>query len=319
MNSATACLHAACISVEPLPWEEIIVSPYTFASSATCVLMANAKPVFVDIEDETFCMNPEEIKKAMTPQTKAIIPVHLMGHPAEMDAIMEIAQTQDIVVIEDAAQAIGALYKGKYVGTIGNCGIFSFNQSKQISTGEGGMLITNNDYIARVAKAVRNHGEVSDPEFGLFGYNYRLCEIEAYLALSQFERLEAMQSHRTLLTTHLTHRLKSIRGITPPIVKDYCTHAWYTYAAKFDETEVGMSRDTFQDELIKRDIYFGKGYVKPLYFLPVFRDYATECPVAERMWRELIVLDWLRYPATLEDVDLAADTMEEIIRTNHLR
>jgi len=144
-NSATSALHAACIACGIKRGDEVITTPYSFAASASCIKMVGATPVFADIEDDTFCIDPAEIVKKITPKTKAILPVHLMGHPADMDWIWPIAQSYGLKVIEDSSQALGATHWNRYTGTIGDCGVFSFNQSKPVSTGEGGMLVTNDD------------------------------------------------------------------------------------------------------------------------------------------------------------------------------
>jgi len=299
LNSATAALHASLIACGVGQGDEVIVTPYSFSSSASCVLMVGAKPVFADIQDDIFCIDPAKIEPLITHRTKALIPVHLCGHPADMGGIMTIAKKYNLKVIEDTAQAIGAVYKGQFAGTIGDCGLFSFNQSKHINTGEGGMLITNDDDVARKVRAVRNHGEISDPELKLVGYNYRLGEIEASLASEQFRQLDDMTAHRIKLTNLMSSGLRQIKGFTPPVTYTNCKHVFYTYAVKFDESIVGMKRDDFQDKMIERGIYFGKGYVKPLYLLPIYQQFGYKeglCPVSERMWREIIVTDIFKSP-----------------------
>jgi len=306
LNSATAALHAALVACGIGKGDEVIVTPYSFSSSASCVLMVGATPVFADIEEDTFCIDPIKVLQLITPRTKAIIPVHLCGHPADMRGITSVAAQYHLKIIEDAAQAIGATYKGRYVGTMGHCGVFSFNQSKHINTGEGGMLITNDDDIARKVRAVRNHGEISDPELEIVGYNYRLCELEAFLALEQFKVLDKMTDIRIELTSQMSEALSKIPGFTPPVTKKGCKHVFYTYAVKFDEDIVGISRDEFQDRMINSGVYFGKGYVKPLYLLPIYKKFGYGkglCPVAERFYeRELIVTDIFKYPLTKSDV-----------------
>jgi len=316
LNSATAALHASLLGIEIGVGDEVIVSPFTFSSSASCVLMVGATPVFADIQDDIFCIDPKCIETLITPRTKAIIPVHLCGHPADMVAIMRLAVEYGLDVIEDAAQSIGAIYRGKYAGTIGDCGVFSFNQSKHINTGEGGMLITNDDIIARIVRAVRNHGEISDPELKVVGYNYRLCEIEAALASEQFKQLDEMTAHRIKLTNLMSEGLRGIKGFTPPVTSPDCKHVFYTYAVKFDEALVGMTRDDFQDKMIEKGIYFGKGYVKPLYLLPIYQQFGYKegiCPVTERMWREIVVTDIVKHPKTEEDICGIIDIVRDIV------
>lgn len=318
MNSATACLHAAGIAAGIGPGDEVIVTPYSFASSATCVAMCGGTPVFVDVTPDTFCLDPEKVEQAITSQTKAIIPVHLCGHPAEMVELLRIADEHELVIIEDAAQAIGATYGGRLAGTIGHCGIFSFNQSKQVSSGEGGILVTSSPKVARIARAVRNHAEVSDPELGIMGYNYRMCEVEAAIVLDQFKDLDRMLDTREFLTTLMSKQLEEIDcGITPPVVKPDCKHAWYTYAMKVDKEKLGMHRDQFQDEMQKRGVYFGRGYVKPLYRLPFFQKVGKKtqpCPVVEGLYGEkLMVTDIFKFPMTLRDVNRIADVVRSVV------
>jgi perosamine synthetase len=191
VNSATSGLHAAVAACEIGPGDEVIVPPYTFTATATAVLHHNAIPVFADIDPVTFCLDAARVEAAVTPRTKAIIPVHLLGHPADMDAIMAVAQRHGLKVIEDCAQAPGARYKGRLVGTMGDCGVFSFQETKNMATGEGGMVITNDDAIAERARMVRNHGEaVVAGEARRYltstiGWNYRMTEIEAAIGLVQ--------------------------------------------------------------------------------------------------------------------------------------
>jgi len=313
-NSATAALHAACTACDV---EVAACTPFTFVASASCVLQAQGEVEWCDIDPDTFCMNTEtrvHNSPHMYDNHNVIIPVHLMGHPAEMDSIKAFANKHGMLVIEDCAQAIGAEYHGRKVGTIGDCGIFSFNQSKTVSTGEGGMLITNNDWIARVARAVRNHGEVSDPELKIVGYNYRMTEYTASLALSQFKRLDVMNDHRIQLTSYMSRHLDGIEGVTPPIVQTGCKAVFYTYAIKLDPDK--YNKTEVLQKLKDVGVYFGP-YVRPLYHLPVFGINEPICPVAERMWeKELIVTDIFRPPATLSDCDNWLEVMKRCLLRN---
>ena len=196
IQSATAGLHTAVAALNVNPGDEIIVTPYSMCVSATAPVMHNAIPVFVDIDENTFCMNPDEIRKAITPETKAIIVVHLFGYPADMDEIMKIAKEHNLMVIEDAAQAPGCKYKDKYVGTMGDIGVYSFNQNKTISTGEGGVVVTNDDELAKRMELIRNHGEAVVEHYpvksigGIVGYNYRMTELEDAVGIAQFRKLD---------------------------------------------------------------------------------------------------------------------------------
>ena len=313
-NSATAALHASLVACGVGAGNEVIVTPYSFSSSASCVLMVGAKPVFADIDEFTFNITPASIAKLITSRTKAIIPVHLCGQAANMNKITQLAIDHRLSIIEDAAQAITATYLNKYVGTIGDCGVFSFNQSKHINTGEGGMMITGNPEIAEIARAVRNHGEVSVPELKVLGWNYRMCEIEAALALEQFKGIDENVNHRIKLADYLTLKLSGISGIIPPIVYSGSKHVYYTYAIRVDPDV--MDKETLCKRLGEKGVYFGT-YVKPLHLLPIYRQFGYGegmCPVAERMWkRELIVTDVIRPGATFEDMDKIVDAFRTIL------
>lgn len=305
VQSATAGLHACVLACGINSDYKVGVSPYTFASSATCVLMVGAKPIFQDIDDKTFGIKLQS-------NVDAVIPVHLCGNPLDFDSLKTKIR---IPIIEDAAQALGAVYKNRLVGTLGDCGVFSFNQSKNVSCGEGGMVITNNDEIARRIKAIRNHGEVSDPELGIIGYNYRMTEIEAAIALEQFQRLDQMNNHRIMLCNYMSEELSKIDGLTPPYVIPGCRHVYYTYAVKFDQYKLGMHRDEFQRKMLERGVYFGSGYVKPLYLLPIYHGKKGTCPVAEQMWSEtLMVTDIYRLPMTLKEAQSIVKTIHSVLK-----
>lgn len=335
-NSATAALHAAVVAVGVQPGEEVIVPPYTFTSTATCVLMHNAIPVFADVDDEIYGLDPKAVAHAITPLTRALIPVHLFGHPANMDGLMALAREHNLKVIEDSAQAPGAKYKGRLVGTIGDCGIFSFTENKNITTGEGGMLITNDADIAEIARMVRNHGEVilegqavRTYTSTMLGWNYRMTEMEAALGIVQFGRMDELNQARIDLANYLAEKLKSIDGLLTPVVYPGCKHVYYVYALKYDEERVGIPRDLFVKALNAEGIPFGAGYVRPLYLSPLYHDkkpFAFKhykgnatydkglCPTAERLHeRELILTPIVRPPATFADMEDAVIAIHKII------
>ncbi|MFC2048071.1 DegT/DnrJ/EryC1/StrS family aminotransferase [Chloroflexota bacterium] len=335
-NSATAALHAAVVACGIKAGEEVIVPPYTFTSTATCALMHNAIPVFVDIKPDIFCLDPAKIERAITPQTRAIIPVHLFGHPADMDEIMAVARKHNLKVIEDSAQAPGAIYKGKPVGTMGDCGIFSFTESKNIMTGEGGMLITNDEEITEIARMVRNHGEVilesqSQRTYrsDILGWNYRMTEMEAALGIVQFRKMDKLNQVRIELADYLAQKLAGIDGLTPPVVYPHVKHVYYAFPIKYDEERIKIPRNTFVEALAAEGIPIGAGYVRPLYLNPIYHEnkpfiynyYGKEinydkgiCPVTERLYeKELMLVLVCRPPATRADMDDIAKAMNKIL------
>lgn len=340
-NSATAALHAAVVAVGVQPGEEVIVPPYTFTSTATCALMHNAIPVFADIEEETFGLDAASVRAAISPLTTAMIPVHLFGHPADMDGLLAVARECKIKVIEDCAQAPGALYKGLRVGTLGDCGIFSFTESKTIMTGEGGMLITNDPAIAEAARLVRNHGEMITEgqkertyTSTLLGWNYRMTELEAALGIVQLGRLEALNAQRIHLAGHLNRGLATLPGLTPVGVKPQCRHVYYMYPFRFDAKAAGLSRTQFVQAMAAEGIPVGAGYVKPLYLNPIYHDRRPAafrwyegnarydkglCPVAERMHEtDLLLLGVVRAPATTDDMDDILSAMAKVLAARDL-
>lgn len=335
-NSATAALHAAVVACEVKAGEEVIVPPYTFTSTATCALMHNAIPVFVDIKPDIFCLDPAKIEQAITPQTRAIIPVHLFGHPADMDEIMAIAKKHNLKIIEDCAQAPGAIYQGIRVGTIGDCGIFSFQETKNIMTGEGGMLISNDQEITEIARMVRNHGEVvlesqkqRTYRSDILGWNYRMTELEAALGIEQLKKLDKLNTQRIELANYLSEGLTPIDGLTPSVVYPYVKHVYHVCAIKYDEGEIGIPRDVFVKALFAEGIPFSAGYVKPLYLNPIYHEnkpfvynyfgkninYDKEiCPVTERLYeKELILTAVCRPPATRGDMDDIVRAINKIL------
>ncbi|HEU4879439.1 MAG TPA: DegT/DnrJ/EryC1/StrS family aminotransferase, partial [Gemmatimonadaceae bacterium] len=202
VNSATSGLYAAAGAAGIGPGDEVIVSPYTMTASASAAIVYGAIPVFADIDEETFCITPATIRARLSPYTKAIIVVDLLGHPAEMDEIMALARERNLVVIEDAAQVPGATYKGRPAGTQGHMGVFSLNYHKTIHTGEGGVVVTNDDEFAERMALIRNHGEVVVKDKGtedivnLVGFNYRMTEIEAAIGIEQLKKLHALHPPR---------------------------------------------------------------------------------------------------------------------------
>lgn len=335
-NSGTAALHAAVVAVGVQPGKEVIVPPYTFTSTATSALMHNAIPVFADVDEEVYGLDPKAAARAVTPLTRALIVVHLFGHPADMNDLMALARDRELRVIEDCAQAPGAEFQNQKVGTIGDCGVFSLTESKNITTGEGGMLITDDPDIAEIAQMIRNHGEVilegqtqRTYVSTLLGWNYRMTEIEAALGIVQLGRLDEMNRERIKLASHLSSRLEDVEGLHVPVTLPGDRHVYYVYALKYDENGTGIPRDLFVRAVNAEGIPCNGGYVRPLYFSPLYHEkrafpfelYEGEatyerglCPTAERLHeRELILTPVVRPPATLEDMDQIAAGIQKVL------
>ena len=249
VNSATSGLECAVKAVTE-PGDEVIVTPFSMSASATCIVHAGCKPVFVDIEDRTFNIDATKIEEAITDKTTAIIAVHLFGNPCDMDTIGDVAQQYDLRVIEDCAQALDVWYRGLWrLGTLSGVGVFSFNQYKTLNTGEGGMVITDNNALAIRIAEMRNHGEIIGT---IFGHNYRMTELTAAVGVARFK---------------------------PPF-PDYPVRAFRVDKKK---------RKEYAKMLRECGFTVSEGYVKPIYLLPAFQEMGYKkglCPVAERMYYE---------------------------------
>jgi perosamine synthetase len=215
VSNGTTALHLSLLSLEIGPEDEVIVPDLTFVATANAVVYTGAKPVFADIDPETWCIDPYSVKQKLTSNTKAIIPVHLYGHPAPMDEIIALAAEFDLAIIEDAAEAHGAEYKGKKVGSLGDVGIFSMYGNKIITTGEGGMLTTNSEEIYEKAKLLRDHGMSRDHKYWhtMLGYNYRLTNLQAALGLAQLERIEELIHRRGQILDWYTSCLDHVKQL----------------------------------------------------------------------------------------------------------
>jgi len=277
VNSATSGLYAAVGAAGVGPGDEVIVSPYTMSASATAPLIYGGIPVFADIDEDIFCISPESIKKCITPYTKAIIVVDIFGHPADMQKIMEIAYEHELVVIEDAAQAPGATYMGKYAGTLADMGVFSLNYHKTIHCGEGGIIVTDNDDYAERLQLIRNHAEVVVKNKGvknitnLLGFNYRMTEIEAAIATEQLKKLDSLLKPRIKAAEYLTKQLSGFQGLVPPRVRNEVQHGFYVYPIRYNPICFGLKREQFVAAINAEGIPLVNGYQEPLYLQPCYQ------------------------------------------------
>ncbi len=284
VNSWTSGLIAAVGALSIEPGDEILVTPWTMCASAISILHWNAIPVFVDIDPDTFCMDPQKIEEKISERTKAIMVVDIFGQSADMDPIIVIAKKHNLKVISDCAQAPGATYKGKFAGTMGDVGGFSFNYHKHIHTGEGGMIVTNNDEIAKKCQLIRNHAEAAIVDIpnadltNMIGYNFRLGEIESAIGIQQLKKLNIAISSRQHAASILTSTIDKIEGLTAPVVRKDSTHVYYFYAMKHDAELTGVSRDRIHEALVAEGVPIAKEY-QNLHMLPMFlkqQCYGTE-------------------------------------------
>lgn len=335
-NSASSALHAAVVAVGVNPGDEVIVPPTTFTSTATSSLMHNAIPVFCDIKFDTFCMDPMKIEQIISPLSKAIIPVHLFGHSCDMDEILQISKKHDLKIIEDCAQSIGGEYKNRTLGTMGDCSIFSFQESKTIMTGEGGILLTDDEDIANIARMIRNHGEVVLPTMKqrsykteFLGWGYRMTELEAAIGIAQIDKLDSLNAKRIELGTYLSEEINKINGFEH-IKYDYVKHVYWMFSFTFDEEIVGIPRNLFCDALKEEGIPCAAGYVEPLYLNPLyqekkafaFKNYSGNvnykkgiCPIAEKLHEKYLINTIIcRPPALIDDMKDIVTAIHKILK-----
>ena len=346
VNSCTSGLYCAVGATGIAPGEEIIVSPYTMSASAVAPLVYNALPVFADIEPHYYCLDPEDVERKITDKTRAIIVVDIFGLPYAADAINAIAKKHDLYVIEDTAQAPGALYKGKFAGTLGDIGVYSLNYHKHIHCGEGGVIVTDNALLADKCRLIRNHAESVVADMGcidlsnMLGFNYRMTEIEASIARIQLQKLAQLNIQRLENVAYLEQKL-DIPAIHLPKVRPHTQHVYYTHTCQFDEVQAGLSRNTYinavraelphHERREQEGVKLSNGYVKPIYLQPLFQqkmvygrhgypfsehniDYAPGlCPVAEQMhFKSVFCHEFILPSMTPRDMDDVVNAFEKV-------
>jgi perosamine synthetase len=356
VNSCTSGLYCAVGATGIEPGEEVIVSPYTMSASVVAPLIYNAIPVFADIENDYFCLDVKSVAEGITNRTRVVIVVDIFGQPYDAEGINRLAKKHGLIVIEDAAQAPGALYEGKFAGTLGHIGVFSLNYHKHIHCGEGGVVVTNGDHLAEKVRLIRNHAESVVEAKGvknltnMIGFNFRMTEIEAAIARCQLKKLKKLLDKRRRNCMYLAERLGKIPAITESKVRENCEHSWYVQPFKFDENTAGISRDKFI-EAVKAElavselresegVKIGCGYAKPLYLLPIFQKrtaYGSKgfpfslpecsktikyakglCPVAERMYeKELFINELMHSFMKKEDLDDVVRAFNKVWENRH--
>lgn len=272
-SSGTTALHTALLAHDIGPGDEVITTPFTFIASANAILYVGARPVFVDIEPETFNIDPDLLESAVTPCTKAILPVHLFGLPVDMEPMMDIAERQGLVVIEDACQAHGAEYKGKRVGSFGT-GCFSFYPTKNITAAEGGMITTNDDGLAEKCRVIRQHGMQRAYYHEKLGFNFRMTDVHAAIGLAQLGKLEQFNKQRIANARYLT---KHLPGVATPTAPEGCRHVFHQYTIRV----LDGRRDAVLDGLRERGIGAQVYYPLPVHWQKFYRDMGYDVSLLE--------------------------------------
>lgn len=297
VNSGTSGLHLCVKALGINEGDEVITTPFSFIASANSILFERAKPVFVDISEETLNIDEKKIEEKITKKTKAILPVHVFGYPCDMEKINKIAQKYNLAIIEDACEAIGAEVNGQKVGTFGHCAVFAFYPNKQMTTGEGGMIVTNDENIAKLAKSLRNQGR--DDGMGWLahnrlGFNYRISDINCALGISQLNRIEKILAKRTTVANIYNAKLDGVNGlILPPQNKKDIRRSWFVYVAILQRTFSQGQRDAVIEKL--RDVGIGcSTYFPPIHLQPFYKDQFAykkgDYPITENIAERTIAL-----------------------------
>lgn len=312
--NGTVALHSVLEALKLGPGDEVIVPSFTFISTATSVIFTGARPVFADIDDGTFTISPQSVNEKISRRTRAIIPVHYGGLSADMKPLSEIAEDRNLLLVEDAAEAHGAKYHDRNVGTFGNAGMFSFTPTKNITTGEGGIITTNNKKLSERLRLLKNHGMSSPYHHVILGYNYRMTEVQGAIGIEQLKKLPAIISIKQKNQDYLTKALASVKGLTPPFVPADRKHVYMLYTIKIDEGATGVSRDTFMQELQKMGI-MTKIYFPPIHQQPYFRDtgYDDTLPVTEKIFNSVCSLP-CHSNITKTEMDYMVESIKGIVK-----
>lgn len=285
-SSGTTALHVALLAHGIGPGDKVITSPFTFIASANAILFAGARPVFADIEPDTFNLDPDRVEARIPPCSRAILPVHLFGHPCDMEALLEIAAVHDLVIIEDACQAHGAMVNGRRVGSFGT-GCFSFYPTKNMTTAEGGMITTDDDELAERARALRNHGMRRRYYHDLIGYNFRMTDLQAALGRVQLGKLPQRTEQRIANAAYLTERLAGSDHVIPPVVRESVTHVFHQYTVRLRKDR-NRALERLRGQGVGAEVY----YPVPVHQQAPYREmgYDDRLPVAERTSQEVLSL-----------------------------
>lgn len=315
VSSGTAGLHLAVRALGIGEGDEVITTPFSFVASSNCILYERARPVFADIEPDTLNIDPAQVESLVTQNTKAILPVHVFGHPADMDALNDIAARHGLAMIEDACEAIGSLCNGKKAGTMGDAGVFAFYPNKQITTGEGGVIATNNRALADLCRSMRNQGR-SMADLWLhhdrLGYNYRLDELSAALGVAQMKRLDAILARREVVARSYHAKLGKLKGVMLPRVRPEVRVSWFVYVIRLEQ---GINRDRVMHYLRDNDVDC-RPYFTPIHLQPFYRQlyhYQEGCyPNSESAASSTLALPFFNQ-LTEQQVDYVSQVLGEAL------
>lgn len=326
-SSGTAGLHMALIAAGVGPGDEVVTTPFSFIAPANAILYVGAKPVFAEICPKSLNMDPAKVEAAITPKTKAIIAVENFGNPQHMDEYRKIADRNEIKLIEDCCEAIGGRYQGRAIGDFGHYAVFGFYPNKQITTGEGGMVLTNDDRGAEVLRSLRNQGRATPGTSGLgnwmqferLGYNYRMSEIQAALGVAQLERLDEILEARRVVANRYIERFMGLSDVVLPNISDETTMSWFVFVLRLNDQYTGVERDRIVQGLHRHDVgsaaYFPAVHVQPHFQELGYR--RGDFPITESVAERTLALPFYTR-LSARDADFAASTFELMIARENL-
>lgn len=319
VNSGTSALHLIIKALKIGEGDEVITTPFSFVASANCILFERATPVFVDIDPLTWNIDSNLIDAKITEKTKAILAVDVFGHPAEWDQLRKIAEKYNIRLIEDAAEALGAEYKGKKAGSLADGSIFGFYPNKQITTGEGGAIVTDNEEMAKLCRSLRNQGRSNGKgwlEHDRLGYNYRLSDINCALGIVQLERLDELLSKREQAAQLYSERLKEIEEIEIPYIASDVKKSWFVYVTRLHDVFNQEDRDKISKELMEKGIE-SSNYFVPIHLQPFYRKIfgyqEGNFPVTEQIAARTIALPFYGN-ITEKEIDYVCDNLRRLVK-----
>jgi len=313
VTNGTIALDVALKALKVGPGDEVITSAFSFIASGNCVLFQRAKPVFADIDPRTFNIDPSDVAEKISAKTKALIPIHMFGQPAKMDALKEIAEDKGFALVEDAAQAHGAEYKGQKAGSIGDMGCFSFYATKNMTAGEGGMITTNDQKLADKARLLRNHGQTQKYHHDTLGYNYRMTELCAAIGSVQLKKLDGFNEKRRENAKLLSNGIRKLHGLTVPYVDKDVKPIFHQYVVRVEDN-YPRGRDELADILTEKGVGVAVHYPIPIYRQPLYlklRYEGTKCPNTEEACRRVLSLP-VHPLVDRKDIEYVLDVLKDI-------
>lgn len=311
VNSGTSGLHLCIKALDIKPGDEVITTPFSFVASSNPVIFEGGRPIFVDIDEKTYNIEPKELEKAITKKTKAILLVHLFGRPCDMRAIMKISKERKIPIIEDACEAAGATYRGRKIGTFGRAAVFGFYPNKQITTGEGGIIVTNEKRTANLCRSLRNQGRNDSGEWlnhVRIGYNYRLNELSCAVGIEQLKKINFILRKRTKLANYYNKIFKDVDGLIIPYVEPLSKISWWVYYLRVKR---GIDRNRIIEYLNKNGVSSRGYFDPPIHLQPIYRKEfgyrGGEFPIAEKVAKSGFIIPFF--------LDLPKRAIEKVCQT----